>query len=79
MLNLKLILNLFLLQSVVLLSKLPLVSFYTWVMDLIAPEYFDSGEASLEAACHHIDQWPPPSPGEMLSLPLLGTILKVSC
>ena len=64
-------------QSVVLLSRLPLVSFFTWVMELIAPEYFDSGEASLEAACHHIDQWPPPEPGQMLSLPLLGTLLKV--
>nr|XP_053628863.1 protein DENND6A-like [Cherax quadricarinatus] len=64
-------------KSVVLLSHLPLVSLFTTVLDLVAPEYFDTGEASLEAACHHLDQWPPPSPGTTLSLPLLGTLLQV--
>ncbi|CAL4059379.1 unnamed protein product, partial [Meganyctiphanes norvegica] len=64
-------------KSVVLLSKLPLVSLFTQVLELVAPEYFDTGEASLEAACHHLDQWPPPEPGSTLSLPLLGTVLQV--
>ncbi|XP_068228763.1 protein DENND6A [Palaemon carinicauda] len=64
-------------KSVVLLSHLPLVSLFTNVLDLVAPEYFDTGEASLEAACHHLDQWPSPIAGTTLSLPLLGTILQV--
>ncbi|XP_042237259.1 protein DENND6A-like isoform X2 [Homarus americanus] len=64
-------------KSVVLLSHLPLVSLFTTVLDLVAPEYFDMGEASLEAACHHLDQWPPPTPGITLSLPLLGTLVQV--
>ncbi|KAK7074120.1 Protein dennd6a, partial [Halocaridina rubra] len=64
-------------KSVVLLSHLPLVSLFTSVLDLVAPEYFDTGEASLEAACHHLDQWPPPVAGTTLSLPLLGTLLQV--
>ncbi|MPC10623.1 Protein DENND6B [Portunus trituberculatus] len=64
-------------QSVVLLSHLPLVSLFTTVLELVAPEYFDTGEASLEAACHHLDQWPPPTPGTSLSLPLLGTLIQV--
>lgn len=65
-------------QSVVLLSKLPLISFFTHVMGVIAPEYFATGEASLEAACHDIDQWPYPLPGKLLSLPLHGILIKVS-
>lgn len=27
-------------------------------------------------ACHDIDQWPPPQPGEELSLPLMGTVIQ---
>lgn len=64
-------------KSVVLLSHLPLVSLFTSVLELVAPEYFDTGEASLEAACHHLDQWPLPIAGTTLSLPLLGTLLQV--
>ncbi|XP_076053198.1 protein DENND6A isoform X2 [Oratosquilla oratoria] len=64
-------------KSVVLLTKLPLIAFFNQVLDLIAPEYFDTGEASLEAACHHLDQWPLPSAGSTLNLPLLGTVLQI--
>lgn len=46
-------------------------------MEIIAPEYFERGEASLEAACHDIDQWLPPLPGP-LTLPLHGNLIKVS-
>ncbi|KAA0189724.1 hypothetical protein HAZT_HAZT006304 [Hyalella azteca] len=42
---------------------------------VLAPEYFDCGAASIEAACHNLDQWPPPVPGEALALPLLGQVL----
>ena len=47
-------------------------------MELVAPEYFDTGEASLEATCHCIDQWMNPTPGVLLSLPLHGVVIKVS-
>lgn len=62
-------------QSVVVLSVLPLVGLFTRVLEILAPEYFECGEASLEAACHHLDQWPAPVPGQQLALPLLGTVL----
>lgn len=57
------------------LSVLPLVGLFTHVLEILAPEYFECGPASLEAACHHIDQWPDPTPGNLLALPLLGRLL----
>lgn len=65
-------------QSVVIITRLPFVSFFTEICALIAPEFFDNGEPSIEAACHDIDQWPNPIPGETVNLPLLGTILQVT-
>ncbi|KAK2167268.1 hypothetical protein LSH36_30g02036 [Paralvinella palmiformis] len=65
------------LQSVVLLSKLPFVTLYNYIVSVIAPEYFDNGEPCLEAACHDIDQWPDPCPGETLNLPIMGTVVQV--
>lgn len=64
-------------QSVVLLSKFPLINLFYKVVGLIAPEFFENGEPSIEAACHDVDQWPLPQPGETLHLPLLGTVLQV--
>ena len=28
-------------------------------------------------ACHDIDQWPDPCPGETLNLPIMGTVVQV--
>ena len=64
-------------QSVVILSRLPFNNLFNKVVSLIAPEYFDNGELSLEAACYNVDQWPSPEPGVTLSLPLLGTVFQV--
>ncbi|KAL5014632.1 hypothetical protein ScPMuIL_008902 [Solemya velum] len=64
-------------KSVVLISKLPFVALFSELSSIIAPEYFDNGEPSLEAACHDIDQWPAPLPGETLTLPIFGTVLQV--
>lgn len=47
------------------------------ICNLIAPEYFENGELSLEAACCNIERWPPPSPGVTLNLPLLGLVFQV--
>ena len=30
------------------------------------------------SACHDIDQWCPPIPGETLNLPIFGTVLQVT-
>ena len=30
------------------------------------------------SACHDIDQWPPPVPGETLNLPFMGTVVQVN-
>ena len=47
-------------------------------MKLIAPEYFENGDAAVETVCHHIDKWQLPCPGHTLQLPVLGTVLQVS-
>ncbi|KAL3851740.1 hypothetical protein ACJMK2_015454 [Sinanodonta woodiana] len=65
-------------KSVLLVSKLPFISLFSQLVSIIAPEYFENGEPSLEAACHDIDQWPPPIPGESLSLPIFGEVIQAT-
>ena len=36
-------------QSVVLISKLPMIALFNHMVSIIAPEYFDNGEPCLEA------------------------------
>ncbi|KAK7499904.1 hypothetical protein BaRGS_00008752 [Batillaria attramentaria] len=64
-------------KSVVLITRLPFVALFSQLVGIIAPEYFDNGEPSLEAACHDIDQWPSPVPGDTLNLPIMGTVIQV--
>jgi len=64
-------------KSVVLLSHVPYVNLFTYLVKLIAPEYFENGDAAVETVCHHIDKWPLPCPGHTLQLPVLGTVLQV--
>ncbi|XP_070559229.1 protein DENND6A-like isoform X2 [Ptychodera flava] len=64
-------------KSVVLITKLPYINLFTQLIEIIAPEYFENGEPCLEAACHDIDQWAAPHPGEMLHLPTMGVVLQV--
>ncbi|KAF4532616.1 hypothetical protein B566_EDAN011529 [Ephemera danica] len=65
-------------KSVVLLSRLPFVNLFTEVCALVAPEYFENGEPSIETACHDIDQWPPPIPGESAYIPSQSNKVGVS-
>jgi len=65
-------------KSVVLLSKFPFNSLFSQLVGLIAREYFTSGGEVIETACHDIDQWALPVPGEFLSLPLLGNLIEIS-
>lgn len=64
-------------KSVVLVSRLPFIALFNQLVSIIAPEYFDNGEPSLEAACHDIDQWQCPLGGDTVSLPIFGTVLQV--
>lgn len=64
-------------KSVILLTKLPLVNLFSQVNSVIARRFYDKGEVSLEVACHDIDQWPLPMPGNTLDLPLLGHLFQV--
>ena len=45
---------------------------------MIAPEYFENGDAAIETVCHQIDKWSSPYPGQTLQLPVLGSVLQVS-
>ncbi|XP_060766285.1 DENN/MADD domain containing 6Aa isoform X2 [Neoarius graeffei] len=64
-------------KSLVLISKLPYVTFFHSLLKLIAPEYFEKQEPCLEAACNDIDRWPTPCPGKILSLPIMGVVMKL--
>ncbi|XP_062400666.1 DENN/MADD domain containing 6Aa [Sardina pilchardus] len=64
-------------KSLVLISKLPYVTFFHSLLKLLAPEYFEKQEPCLEAACNDIDRWPTPSPGKILSLPIMGVVMKL--
>ncbi|VDK73365.1 unnamed protein product [Onchocerca ochengi] len=63
-------------KSLVLLTVLPLFDLFSLVVGVIAQGFFDSGEPAIEAACHHIDQWPIPIPGIVLCLPLMGNVIQ---
>uniref|UniRef100_T1IWF4 UDENN domain-containing protein n=1 Tax=Strigamia maritima TaxID=126957 RepID=T1IWF4_STRMM len=64
-------------KSLVLITRFPFVQLFSYVVKIVAPEYFKNGDPSIEAACHDIDQWPAPVPGSILNLPILGNVLQV--
>ncbi|XP_031552290.1 protein DENND6A-like [Actinia tenebrosa] len=64
-------------KSLVLISRLPYLNLFSEVVRTLAPEFFENGLPSLEAACNNIDQWPEPEAGHTLQLPLLGNVLQV--
>ncbi|KFQ17394.1 Protein DENND6A, partial [Merops nubicus] len=64
-------------KSLVLISKLPYVHLFRTMLKQIAPEYFERSEAFLEAVCSDVDRWPPPIPGKILHLPIMGVIMKL--
>lgn len=63
-------------KSVVILTRLPFTNLYSKIISIIAPEYFENGDLSLEAACYNINQWLSPMPGVALNLPLLGSVFQ---
>ncbi|XP_071369510.1 protein DENND6A-like, partial [Centroberyx affinis] len=64
-------------KSLVLISRLPYVTFFHSLLKIMAPEYFEKQEPCLEAACNDIDRWPTPHPGRILTLPIMGVVIKV--
>uniref|UniRef100_A0A8C7ZMS2 DENN/MADD domain containing 6Aa n=1 Tax=Oryzias sinensis TaxID=183150 RepID=A0A8C7ZMS2_9TELE len=64
-------------KSLVLISKLPYVTFFHCLLKIMAPEYFEKQEPCLEAACNDMDRWPAPHPGRILTLPIMGVVIKV--
>ena len=66
-------------KSVILLSKLPLMTLFPQVTSVIARKYFETGEVAVEAAAKDIDAWPFPLPGHLnLELPLMGHLFQLS-
>ncbi|VDN55859.1 unnamed protein product [Dracunculus medinensis] len=63
-------------KSLVIISLLPLFNLFSYIIDAIANNFFESGEPAIEAACHDIDHWRAPVPGELLYLPLLGRVIQ---
>uniref|UniRef100_A0A8C2YUS1 DENN domain containing 6B n=2 Tax=Chinchilla lanigera TaxID=34839 RepID=A0A8C2YUS1_CHILA len=64
-------------KSLVLLSRLPFIRLFQSLLSLMAPEYFDKLAPCLEAVCNEIDQWPAPTPGQTLNLPVMGVVIQV--
>ena len=64
-------------KSVILLSKLPLITLFNQTVSVIARKFFDGGEVALEASCGDLDRWPLPMPGHALELPLMGNVFQI--
>uniref|UniRef100_A0A3Q2R306 DENN/MADD domain containing 6B n=1 Tax=Fundulus heteroclitus TaxID=8078 RepID=A0A3Q2R306_FUNHE len=64
-------------KSLVLVSRLPYTHLFHSLLQTIAPEFFEKLEPFLEAVCNEIDQWPPPTPGQTLNLPVVGSVLQI--
>ena len=65
-------------KSVILLSKLPLMTLFPQVTSVIARKYFETGEVALETSAKDIDAWPFPGPGHFIDLPLMGHLFQLS-
>ncbi|RKP25829.1 hypothetical protein SYNPS1DRAFT_22286 [Syncephalis pseudoplumigaleata] len=64
-------------KSLVLLSKQHLPGLFLEMVRRVGAAYFAEGRQVLERACLNIANWPKPSPGKTLLLPLLDTKLQV--
>ncbi|XP_023322220.1 protein DENND6A [Eurytemora carolleeae] len=64
-------------KSVILLTYLPLVSFFSQISAIVAKKFFENGDLPLEIFCHDVDRWPAPTPGHHLTLPMLGSLIEL--
>jgi len=65
-------------KSIVLVSHLPFTKLFLRVVEIIGPLLFRYGNSILEASCRNISQWPCPTEGGQLTLPILGESVKVN-
>ena len=62
-------------KSVIVLTYLPLVSFFTQITAIVAKKFFENGDLPLEIFCHDVERWPSPVPGKPKKDKILGQIL----
>lgn len=60
-----------------MITKLPFINLFSELCALIAPEFFDSGATCMERVLREIDEWPPPNPGQVIHLMLMGVLFQV--
>ncbi|PWZ02584.1 DUF1630-domain-containing protein [Testicularia cyperi] len=65
-------------KSVVILSHLPYVGLFSEVVSRLGPLYFEFGMSMFETFANDIINWPAPTPGTILTLPLLGSIITAA-
>ncbi|CAK9804273.1 Protein DENND6A [Anthophora quadrimaculata] len=63
-------------KSIVIITKLPFVNLFGELCALIAPEFFEMGNTVMEAIVKEINQWPSPTPGQIVHLPLIGVLFQ---
>ncbi|CAK9290673.1 unnamed protein product [Gordionus sp. m RMFG-2023] len=63
-------------KSLIILSKYTFHNLFYYILNMMAPFYFENGVPALESASNDIDQWPPPKPGILYNLPFMGKIIK---
>ncbi|KAJ3744021.1 hypothetical protein DFH05DRAFT_1525026 [Lentinula detonsa] len=64
-------------RSVVFLTSNPFPAFFSTILSIFGPMFQEHGTPMLEAACHNIATWPDPTPGTLLEIGFLGTVLHV--
>jgi len=65
-------------KSVVLVSHLPYTRLFLRVVEIISPLFFRYGQSIFEASCRNISQWPCPTIGGKVTLPILGEFVTAN-
>jgi len=65
-------------KSLVLISHLPFTKLFLKVVEIVGPLFFRYGHPILEASCRNISQWPCPTNGGKLTLPILGELVNAN-
>lgn len=63
-------------KSFVLLTRKPYINLYSNIVQIMAPQYFESGKVAIEVAMHNFTCWEPIVPGKSYQVPLLGQVLS---
>ncbi|XP_015599764.1 protein DENND6A isoform X2 [Cephus cinctus] len=63
-------------KSIVMITKLPFINLFNELCALIAPEFFEVGDTVMDTVIQQVDQWPPPLPGQIIHLPIMGVLFQ---